>query len=430
MTATDVTVSSRWDACLQLARDSAPDLDVSIRALAAIGGGPDGSVTRLAFTPSEREAHAMVGGWLTRAGLRVHTDTFGNTIGVLGVDRDLPAIVVGSHLDSVPVGGRFDGVAGVVVATQVARILSSSSVPLRRPLWVVAFANEEGARFGEPCLGSKAVAGVLEPADANRLRDVDGTTLADAMTSLGFDPARLDEARWSSERVAAFLELHVEQGRVLEDLGCPIGLVDAVAGSARIRVHLSGRADHSGGTPMILRRDALAGAAEMISLVELTGKSAISGARATVGRLQVSPNNITTVPGDVLFFIDVRDIDPRRLQTNAMAIIDGVAEIAERRDLTVEVEVLALTAPTQLWAWLRELLRQASQSAGLRWHILPSGAGHDAQIIARHLPAAMVFVPSHNGASHVPSEWTPPEQLAQGLLVMLNAVRLLDATDL
>jgi hydantoinase/carbamoylase family amidase len=292
---------------------------------------------------------------------------------------------------------------------------------------VVIFSGEEGARFGEPCIGSKAVVGAWDGRDLNRIRDAEGVTLLAALEALGFDSSRLPEARWRSDELAAFLELHIEQARVLESEGIQIGLVDVVSGSTRLRLDVTGRADHSGGTPMSLRSDALSAAAEIALTVEsLATDSRHRGTRATVGRLNVYPNSITTVAGRVTMVIDVRDVDSDRQRTAASEIVQRAHWICERRGVALEAEVIADTSPAVLSMWLRELSSSACHDLGLNYRVMSSGAGHDAAIVARLVPSAMIFVPSRDGFSHVPEEWTSPADIAKGVEVLYQAVLRLD----
>lgn len=398
-----------------------------LRAIGEIGAEPDGGVSRLAFTPLERQAHELVAGWLRELGLQVRVDAIGNTIAERRGRRPGPAIGFGSHLDSVPHGGRFDGIVGVVGAVEVARLLAEHGVTTEHPLRLTIFAGEEGARFGEPCIGSKAIAGLWEGRDLSRIRDVEGVSLAAALDRLGFDPGRVGEARWSSQDVAAFFELHVEQGRVLEAEGRPIGLVDVVSGSTRLRLALHGRADHSGGTPMSLRSDALSAAAEVALAIEsLATDARHRGTRATVGRLDVYPNSITTIPGRVTMVVDVRDVDSDRQRDAATEIVRRAGWICERRGVGLEAEVIADTSPAVLSMWLREISAAACKEQGLNYRVMTSGAGHDAAILARITPAAMVFVPSRDGLSHVPDEWTSAADVARGVEVLYHSLLRLD----
>ncbi|HLI27203.1 MAG TPA: Zn-dependent hydrolase [Chloroflexota bacterium] len=399
-----------------------------LQRLSEIAGDGQGAVSRLAFTPDEREAHRVVAEWMADLGLAVHVDAFGNTMGTLpGLRADLPALGIGSHLDSVPQGGRFDGVVGVVAGLEVVRLLASNGRRLQHPLRVIAFAAEEGARFGEACLGSKAVTGLLQPGDLQRLRDADGITLAQAMQALDLDPRQLPSVRWGPRELAAFLELHIEQGRLLEGEGKAIGLVEAVAGNTRLRLHVRGRADHSGGTPMHLRRDALTAAAEIVLGVEqLAREPRRRTTVATVGRLDVWPNSITTVPARVTFYVDVRDVDGDRQREAAQDILTLAQQVAARRGVGLEAEKLGDSSPVVLPLWLRQRVRDVCNRLGVPHRVLNSGAGHDAAILARLLPAAMLFVPSHQGLSHCPEEWTSIADIATGVRVLYHAVLALD----
>lgn len=399
----------------------------ALRAIGEIGALAEGGVTRPGFTPLERQAHELVAGWLGEQGLAVRVDAIGNTIAERPGRRPGPFIGFGSHLDSVPHGGRFDGIVGVVGAVELIRLLDEAGLPTEHPLRVVLFAGEEGARFGEPCIGSKAIVGYWDGRDLSRVLDVDGVSLAGALEGLGFDPGRVGEARWRAGEVAAFLELHIEQARVLESAGLQVGLVDVVSGSTRLRIDVRGRADHSGGTPMNLRSDALMAAAEIALTVEsLATDPRHRGTRATVGRLELYPNSITTIPGRVAMVVDVRDVDSDRQRTAANEIVQRSHWVCERRGVGLEVEVIADTSPAVLSMWLRELSSTVCRELGLSYRVMSSGAGHDAAILARLVPAAMVFVPSRDGLSHVPEEWTSAADIARGVEVLAQTVLRLD----
>jgi allantoate deiminase len=397
--------------------------------IARIGADPGGGVSRLAFTADERAAHDLVGGWLRDLGLTVRVDAIGNTIAErAGTVAGAPAIGVGSHLDSVYHGGRFDGIVGVVGAVELARLFAEAKVATRHPLRVVIFAGEEGARFGEPTIGSKAVSGHLANRDLAAMKDANGVSLAEAMRAIGFDPRAVAQARWKAAEWAAFLEMHIEQARVLEQTETPIGLVDVVSGSTRLRVELTGRADHSGGTPMDFRADALAAAAEVVLAAESLAKDARNrGARLTVGRLDVHPNSITTIPGRVRFTIDVRDVDSDRQRRLAIEIVRRTRVLADRRGIEVETELIADTSPVVLPIWIREQSAKVCEDLGIRYRVMTSGAGHDSQVVNAIVPAGMVFVPSKDGLSHVPGEWTSASDVARGVEVLFHLTARLDA---
>ena len=410
-------------------RADASRIAADLERLSAIGAEPDGGISRIPFSPEERAAHDLVSGWMRDLDMSVRTDSFGNTIGLLpGADQTRPAIGFGSHLDSVPHGGRFDGAVGVLGGLEVLRALREAGVTTSHPLMLVAFASEEGARFGEPCLGSKAVSGVLQESDLERLRDASGQTLASAMRALNIDPLALSQARWSPGTLAAFLELHIEQSRSLHEAGERIGLVDAIAGNTRIRLALRGRQDHSGGTPMSQRQDALVAAAEVILAAEAIANEPRRRATvATVGRVHVFPNSITTIPGEVEFYLDVRDVDSDRQRLTTQDIVARAEETAARRGLRLSWEVVSDTSPVVLPKWLRDLTTAAAERVDAAHRVTTSGAGHDAGILSRAIPAAMLFVPSRDGLSHCPEEWTSMEDIAIGAHALAESIRGIDA---
>jgi allantoate deiminase len=385
--------------------------------LALIGAEPGGGVTRLAYTEAEREAHRLFGDWARAGGAKVNVDPAGNSVAVFG--EGTPYFLIGSHLDTVPHGGRYDGAAGVVAALEV----GSQVGTLRRGVRVVAFAGEEGARFGRPTLGSSLAAGFLDEAGLGALRDADGTTVLAATSEVGLGPA---EARpWLGDDVACFFELHIEQGRQLEVGAARIGLVDAIAGSVRIQFELVGRADHSGATPMRMRADALAAAGELVLSVEEIGRRHRSTV-ATVGRIQVRPNSVTTIPGRVTVWVDLRDIDPDLQRRAARQVLDEAAEIATRRGIGISSNVLSVQPPIVLPAWPRAILYDECRARNLAYRVLSSGAGHDAAVVARRAPAAMVFVPCVDGVSHSPRELASPEDIALASQVLCSTLRRTD----
>jgi len=399
-----------------------------LSAIGAVGAGPAGGVSRLAYTEPERSAHRLAAIWLAELGLQVREDPAGNTIADdPTADDTTPRIVLGSHLDSVPRGGNFDGVAGVVAAVEVVRAFQVSRRRLAHPLRVVCFAGEEGARFGETCIGSKAIAGLLPPSALNELTDGQGLTLGQAMRNVGLDPAHLSEARWSSRDAATFLELHVEQARILEDQGVPLGLVDAIAGSTRLLLTVQGQADHSGGALIRDHGDALVAAAEIVLAVESAGREpANHGMRAIVDHMAVEPNSLTTIAGLVRLAIDVRDVDTERLRAVAASLISAAGEICDRRGVVLDARVIADNSPVILPTWVRQVAIEACREVGLEYRVIASGAGRDAQAMNRLAPAGLVLVPSRRGLSHVPDEWTSPVDIARGVRLMVEWVARLD----
>ncbi|WP_084216519.1 Zn-dependent hydrolase [Pseudonocardia spinosispora] len=396
-------------------------------ALSEPRSGP--GVTRLAYTPLERRAHDVFTERMRAAGLRVWTDAAGNTIAERqGTVAGLPAIGTGSHLDSVPNAGTFDGVAGVVAAMEVARLFTENAVTHRHPLRFVVFAAEEGARFGQACTGSRIAAGLTTAADLDRFTDAEGTTLREAMRGSGIDPDRVDEATWMRAEWAAFVELHIEQGSVLDSSGTGLGVVDVISGSTRFRVDLHGRAAHSGGTPMELRIDALTAAAEIVLIAEeLASDDEHDGTRVTVGRLDVEPNSITTIPGDCRLYVDVRDVDPARQRATADEVLARARTVADRRGVGFRSDMLADASPVALPQLVRDAMAAACDQLDRRYRILPSGASHDSQMISRVCPVGMLFVPSLNhGVSHSPDELSTAEDITSGIEVLAATLLSLD----
>ncbi|HET6356865.1 Zn-dependent hydrolase [Streptomyces sp.] len=395
-------------------------------ALSEPGSGP--GVTRLAYTPLEREAHAVFADEMRSLGLTVWTDAAGNTIAERGgTVPGLPALGTGSHLDSVPNAGAYDGIAGVVAAMETARLYDQHDVAHAHPVRFIAFAAEEGARFGQACTGSRIVAGLTGPEDLAAKRDAHGTTMADALRAVGFSPEEVAEARWQPEEWAAFVELHIEQGSVLESTGTPIGVVDLISGSTRVLLEVAGRASHTGGTPMHLRADAMAAAAEIVLLIEsVANDSRHHGTRATVGRMDATPGSITTIAGKVELYVDVRDVDSDRQRLTAAEIVERAQALCVRRGVRLTAHTLADASPVILPGWLRESVAGTCRRLGVDYRVLPSGASHDAQMVNRVVPTGMVFVPSRDGISHSPVEWTGADELALGTDVLASALLALD----
>ncbi len=385
--------------------------------LAQLGGEPGGGVTRLAYSAGEREAHQRFCGWATESGASCHVDPAGNSIAVFR--EGTPYVLVGSHLDTVVHGGRYDGAAGVVGALEVAEAVG----PLKLGLRVVAFAAEEGARFGRPTLGSSLAAGLLDGAALGKLRDGDGRTALAAAAAVGLDPGQTSV--WVGNDVACFFELHIEQGRQLEVGTARIGLVDAIAGSVRIRFQITGRADHSGATPMRMRADALAAASELVLAVEDAARRNRTTV-ATVGRLDVTPNSVTTIPGRVTLVVDLRDVDPDLQRRAGRLVLEAASEIADRRGVRIESELLSEQPPIVLPAWPRAILYDECRARGLAFRVLSSGAGHDAAIVARRAPSAMVFIPCVDGVSHSPRERASAEDIALASDLICSAIRRTD----
>jgi len=381
-------------------------------------GADDGGVSRFAWTPELAQANEWLVGRLQELGLETEIDAAGNVLG-RWEEGEGTAVLVGSHLDTVPRGGRYDGALGVLAALEVVRTLKHEGISLRRPLWIVSFNDEEGSRFQTGMLGSRAFIGDLDPEDWRR------RGVADAMAAGGFDFERLGEAK-AVDRVGAYLELHIEQGPVLEQEGLDLGIVSGIAGLLGFRVRLSGEANHAGTTPMASRRDALAGASRIV--LELRDEARSRGdMTANVGILTVAPGGFNVIPGTAEFTIDARAGDADTFARAEKFVRDTLERVAAEEQLELEVTKTHRKPPTPLDPELQDLLAQGAAAEGATARSMPSGAGHDAMVLAKHVPAAMLFVPSRAGISHSPDEYTSPEQCELGARVLARAVRALVA---
>jgi beta-ureidopropionase / N-carbamoyl-L-amino-acid hydrolase len=402
-------------------------LMADLEAFAAIGGDGKGGVTRLAFTPADQAARRLLEDKLAAAGLTVRLDAIGNAFGRrAGRENSLPPLLLGSHLDSVPSGGRFDGPLGVLSALEVARMLDDARTETRRPMEIACFVAEESSRFGTGTLGSKAVVGRLMPEMLVALRDSEGRTLVETLRECGLSPEGLEGARRRPGEYHAYLELHLEQGAVLEHAGIPVGLVTGIAAPTRFQVTYAGRADHSGATPMGLRRDALVAGAELVLSVRRIvlahgGPTSVG----TVGVLRVLPGAMNVIPGQASLGIDLRDIDAAAKRRVAHKVQAAIRRIARKWKLDVSVETLADEAPVPLPERIRQVGAAACRACGIPFLELPSGAGHDAMYLAEIAETGMIFVRCRGGISHNPAEFVDPQDAAAGAAVLAEtALRL------
>lgn len=392
--------------------------------LAAFGAEPSGGVTRLALSPAENEARAHIAAFARDAGLHSRTDPAGNLIVTLDASpSDKPVVAFGSHIDSVPGGGRLDGAYGVAAALEVLATLAPHAASLQCEPIAVAFTNEEGSGFPCPFWGSRAIAG--DPAPVEGMTCYDGRTLADALRTAGGDADRVAEAAWRPGNLKAFIELHIEQGPTLAAQGVPIGVVGGIVGRTIIDIDVHGQRNHAGTTPMWARKDALATAARIVETVEHLATMRHLCSVATVGVLTVDDPAVNVVPGRVRLTAEFRDADQERLQrTEAFltAALDDIAA-ADGVAITAQASMRSLPVPTDLA--LQEAITAAARSLHLEHTPIDSGAGHDAQIMAAIMPIAMVFVPSVGGISHSPEEHTERRHLIAGAQVLARTVAAL-----
>jgi len=414
---------------------SLPAVATAIRlhdAIAELAGFNDdpsaGGITREVYTPTYAAALERVAEWMREAGLDVRLDAVGNLFGRWrGTEPGAPRLLTGSHVDTTLNAGRYDGVLGVLGAIEAVHLLRDAGVAPRRSIDLVAWAGEE-PRFGTGCVGSRAAAGQLDRADLDRLCDRDGTSMADALRGAGFDPDALAAAEIDPAGVHALVELHIEQGAVLEDGGESIGVVEAIAAPHDFRLTLRGAATHAGATPMRLRRDALAGAAEAVTELERIARGSPSGTTVgTVGVLRVRPGAINVVPGEVELDVDVRDSDLAAREQVVEAAVAAAREIAARRGLELEVATIVEDVPVACDAAVVEAAADAARELDLPCRRMTSGAYHDAMIMGARVPIGMIFVPSHGGISHHPDEFTDPADLERGVRVLAGTLARLSA---
>jgi beta-ureidopropionase / N-carbamoyl-L-amino-acid hydrolase len=402
-----------------------PDrIAADIDALAAITE-PGRPYTRRAFTPIFLEGRAFLARAMTEAGAVTHIDASGNLVGTIpGRRPELGTIMVGSHSDTVPDGGRFDGVAGVVTAVEIARAMRDSGTVLDHTLEIVDFLAEEVSIFGVSCIGSRGMSGT-RPADWLERRS-DGRSLEDAITEVGGNQVRPPQR----DDIKAFLELHIEQGPVLQDAELDIGVVTAIAGITRLEIIVSGRADHAGTTPMGSRQDALTTAAWIALGVEELAKALAAGEyhfAATVGEFEMQPNAANVVPAHVRMLIDARAEHRPDMERFIAELEEGVAAIGEKTGVAVSVpRVISDNPPTPADGDLLAVLDAACESVGARHRRMASGAGHDTAWMARITKVAMIFVPCVDGRSHTPDEMASTDDIALGAAVLLDAVKALD----
>jgi N-carbamoyl-L-amino-acid hydrolase len=408
-----------------LPRPSPERLAADLRALEALTR-PDRPYTRRAFSDEDRAARQWLAGRMTEAGLVPAVDAAGNQIGRRAGRDATAALMVGSHLDTVEAGGRFDGIAGVLAGLEAARCLDAAGHRLRHPLDVVNFTCEEPSDFGLSTIGSRAMSGKLDAATAARLRDRAGRTLADAIDSVGGRAADLGAARRTSADVLRYLELHIEQSASLDRAGVPFGVVTAIAAPSRYRVEIRGRQDHAGGTPMADRRDAAAAAAEVVLLVERLAREAGRGMVGTVGFIETRPNMINIVPGEADLLVDFRGIEAAAIAETLGRFEQGTAELASRRGVTIEWTSLMRDAPLTVAPDMVLAAEAAARAVGTPWQRLTSGASHDANHVALLCPIGLLFIPCRDGRSHCPEESAEVEHLATGVRVLLELVLRFD----
>jgi N-carbamoyl-L-amino-acid hydrolase len=397
-------------------------LEQRIEKLAEYGKTPQGGVDRVAFSAADIESRRYILSMMKEAGLKTRIDAAGNIIGYrAGTEPSLPPIVFGSHTDTVPDGGKFDGAVGVLGAIECAQVLAENSVPTRHPLEVVVFTDEEGG-----LIGSGAMTGSLK-SEALALVSQSGKTVREGIAALGGNPDALDRAVKRKGDLAAFLEIHIEQGGLLASRGIKIGIVEGIVGIKRWDVTIEGFANHAGTTPMDERQDALLAAAHFIIAVNKVVTGVQGRQVGTVGRIRAEPGAPNVIPGRAVLSLELRDLSAEKIDSLFREIRKEAEAIAEKTGTSISfTPIEATSVPTPTDQSIRNIIAESAEGLGLNYLLLPSGAGHDAQNMAKIAPTGMIFVPSVDGVSHSPKEFTPTEDIASGVNVLLSAILKID----
>ncbi|MCZ6863455.1 MAG: Zn-dependent hydrolase [Alphaproteobacteria bacterium] len=400
-----------------------PDrIEQRIKALSAFGANSEGGVSRVAFSDADLAGRAYIRDLMREAGLSVRMDTAGNIIGRReGSEPNLPVIMFGSHIDSVPGGGNYDGNVGVIGAIEVIQLLEDNAIRTRHPLEVVCFTDEEGG-----LIGSRAMIGEIGDATLGVVSH-SGMTIGEGIRAVGGDPKRLDLAERRLGELKAFIELHIEQGAILHEENIDIGVVEGIVGIRWWDVTIEGLANHAGTSPMNRRWDAMVTAAEYILAVNRVVTSMSGRQVATVGRLRAEPGAPNVIPGRVVMSLEVRDLELEKMEQVFAEIEKRAATIADQTGTSIRFDLIDVDShPEPTDPRLRKIIARAAQMYGYSYRLMPSGAGHDAQDLATITPTGMIFVPSRGGISHSPKEFTSPRHMANGADVLLGTVVAID----
>lgn len=394
-------------------------LQQHFEAMSLIGKIGDTGTNRPAHSPDEKKAFALAASWMEEAGMKTHIDNFGNLIGRLeGKDPSLPVLMMGSHLDSQPYGGRFDGVAGVLCAIEVVKTVSENNIQPARSIEVISFADEEGWRFNKGLYGSKGILGKLDPDDIER-KDKDGISRREALIGFGCDPEKSKEDEYMPGSIFCFLELHIEQGPVLDIANKPIGVVSGISGPIWWTVKLKGMAGHAGSVPMALRKDALLGAAEItVALNEIATQIPGAPTVATVGTMNVFPSSRNIIAEEVTFTVDLRDIDIQRRNVYEMELRKRIDAISKKHSLEYSISEDFVSEPRYCAGWIKEIIHAECTKLHVDAPELMSGPFHDALPMSYACDYGMIFVRCKDGISHNPLEYASYEDLALGAEVL------------
>lgn len=412
----------QYDNQLDTSGVSGERLASRIAALSEIGVTDNGGVLRPGYSEEEKQAKTLVSEWMKEAGLEVTVDGAGNVFGRCHGHQSVPAIVSGSHVDSVPDGGNFDGVLGVLSALEVVEAWKAEGYTPEKPFEVAIFSDEEGSRFKSGLTGSRAFMGQMTEEELAGYRDEDGKTFTEVIEAYGSNQQAFLDNAFKRQAIELFVELHIEQGKVLEQEDEPVGIVSGIAGPAWMEVTFLGEAGHAGNTPMPGRKDALVAAADFISQVEKLPQKVSDSAVATIGKMDVYPNGVNVIPGEVRLTVDIRDIYEDTRDELIQSIELAAKESAEARGAEVDLTYNSTIQPLPIDKTFQQELAESIQANDIQPIYIPSGAGHDAMILGTQIPVAMLFVRSQQGISHHPDEWSSLSDCVKGVHVLKHFI--------
>ncbi|MFD1337472.1 Zn-dependent hydrolase [Oceanobacillus iheyensis] len=402
-------------------------IEEHIDAISKFTATPGQGTTRLTYSKQDKQARKYIKEKMAEYGLEVSEDGFGNIFGKLeGTIKDAPSILIGSHFDSVPNGGSYDGPAGVVAGLEVAALFNENNLKPKYPLEVIALIEEEGSRFGGGLMGSRGMTGLLREEDFKNLTDYNGITTIEAMREIGLNPS-LPKKR-DPETIKGYLELHIEQGPILENKKIPIGVVETIVGLTQFEITVEGQAGHAGTTPMDHRSDALVTAAQMIAQIPSLAVEEGEGTVATTGKLNVFPNGSNVIPSKTVFTVDIRSGKEEHIQH----VIDKLHEMANsynRDGIKITISQQLYMEPKAMNPDIISLLKETSSSFDIPYCSMNSGAGHDAMVLAEVTDVGMLFIPSKDGVSHTPEEWSDSLDIAKAVEILFAAAKKLTEVE-
>jgi allantoate deiminase len=403
-------------------------IERDIVELSKFNSSKDGGLTRFSLTDEDRAARNYLKEELSKLDVKIYEDQAATLFARReGTDPDAPVIMIGSHFDSVRNGGNFDGPAGIVMALEIMRVLDENKIKTKYPIEFVGMIEEEGGRFGSGVFGSRAMAGLVTYDQLLKNKDSNGISMAEAFESFGFDPKKIGEAARKSSDVKAFIELHIEQGPILEKNNKDVGIVEFIVGIIEFKVILSGRPDHAGTTPMDMRADALAVAAKVISKIDGYPVPENNGTVATVGVLEVKPGAANIVPAQVVFTVDIRSKDEQSISNVRDKIVADLNELTKNTGVTFEVIDMLNVKPVRMNEEVISMFKKSAEDSGFSYQMMLSGAGHDAMIMAAVTEVGLIFVPSRDGRSHSKDEWTDYDKLQKGIELICDTILKLGA---